>query len=236
MISWCWPLVGLWCKLGFCSCTVLLQKRPVRESTQRQMSCSSSGSLSPSNQAANAPKQTGRREWKYIASEKTTSKCVCVCVWTACVLSSTIRNIWSFFWNRFCAQLMRLKSEVRWLQETWKDVASEFRSLSLISKLFFFPQVAPTISNLTPRQHLPVFGCAGRCVVCDLLARSQQPSDLSLCHPLPDEEPQLRGPARGAGGATALTHALCSLRPGHRSPEWKTHRSRWALNRVRRLE
>ncbi|KAG7230561.1 hypothetical protein INR49_025277 [Caranx melampygus] len=53
-----------------------VQKKPVRESTQRQMSCSSSGSLSPSNQAANAPKQTGRREWKYIASEKTTSKCV----------------------------------------------------------------------------------------------------------------------------------------------------------------
>lgn len=64
----------LWCKHGSCSCTVLLQKRPVRESTQRQMSCSSSGSLSPSNQATNAPK-TARREWKYIASEKTTSKC-----------------------------------------------------------------------------------------------------------------------------------------------------------------
>lgn len=70
------PLVGLWCRLGFCSCTVLLQKKPVRESTQRQMSCSSSGSLSPSNQAANAPKLTTRREWKYIASEKTTSKCL----------------------------------------------------------------------------------------------------------------------------------------------------------------
>lgn len=45
----------------------------MRESTQRQMSCSSSGSLSPCNQATNAPKTT-RREWKYIASEKTTSK------------------------------------------------------------------------------------------------------------------------------------------------------------------
>lgn len=66
--------MGLVVQAGFCSCTVLLQKKPVRESTQRQMSCSSSGSLSPSNQAANAPKQTARREWKYIASEKTTSK------------------------------------------------------------------------------------------------------------------------------------------------------------------
>lgn len=45
----------------------------MRESSQRQMSCSSSGSLSPCNQATNAPKST-RREWKYIASEKTTSK------------------------------------------------------------------------------------------------------------------------------------------------------------------
>lgn len=53
---------------------VLLQKKPVRESTQRQTSCSSSGSLSPSSQAAHAPKAPGGREWKYIASEKTTSK------------------------------------------------------------------------------------------------------------------------------------------------------------------
>lgn len=85
LISWYRPLVGLWCKLGFCSCTVLLQKKPVRESTQRQMSCSSSGSLSPSNQAANVPKQTARREWKYIASEKTASECLP----TACDLSQS---------------------------------------------------------------------------------------------------------------------------------------------------
>lgn len=89
MISWCWLLVGLWCELGFCSCAVLLQKKPVRESTQRQMSCSSSGSLSPSNQAANAPKQTARREWKYIASEKTTNNnylCLAVLDSVLCVI------------------------------------------------------------------------------------------------------------------------------------------------------
>ncbi|CAG11610.1 unnamed protein product, partial [Tetraodon nigroviridis] len=56
-----------------------VQKKPVRESTQRQMSCSSSGSLSPSNQATNAPKST-RREWKYIASEKTTNNTY-LCDW-----------------------------------------------------------------------------------------------------------------------------------------------------------
>ncbi|XP_056271234.1 influenza virus NS1A-binding protein homolog A isoform X1 [Pseudoliparis swirei] len=50
-----------------------VQKKPVRESTQRQTSCSSSGSLSPSSQAAHAPKAPGGREWKYIASEKTTN-------------------------------------------------------------------------------------------------------------------------------------------------------------------
>lgn len=85
-----------------------------------------------------------------------------------------------------------------------------------------------TIPHLPPRQQLLVSGCAGRRAVCDLLARSQQPSDVSLCHSLLDEEPQLRGPARRARRATALTHALCSLRPGHRSLEWKIHRSRLA--------
>ncbi|KAF3835347.1 hypothetical protein F7725_027905 [Dissostichus mawsoni] len=66
-----------------------VQKKPVRESAQRQMSCSSSGSLSPSNQAANAPKQTGRREWKYIASEKTTNHtylCLAVLDGVLCVI------------------------------------------------------------------------------------------------------------------------------------------------------
>ncbi|XP_061884300.1 influenza virus NS1A-binding protein homolog A isoform X2 [Entelurus aequoreus] len=65
------------------------EKKPVRESTQRQMSCSSSGSLSPSNQAANAPKQTTRREWKYIASEKTTNNtylCLAVLDGVLCVI------------------------------------------------------------------------------------------------------------------------------------------------------
>uniref|UniRef100_A0A3Q3W393 BTB domain-containing protein n=1 Tax=Mola mola TaxID=94237 RepID=A0A3Q3W393_MOLML len=66
-----------------------VQKKPVRESTQRQMSCSSSGSLSPSNQAANAPKMTIRREWKYIASEKTTNNtylCLAVLDGVLCVI------------------------------------------------------------------------------------------------------------------------------------------------------
>uniref|UniRef100_A0A3B4WK05 Influenza virus NS1A binding protein a n=1 Tax=Seriola lalandi dorsalis TaxID=1841481 RepID=A0A3B4WK05_SERLL len=72
-----------------------VQKKPVRESTQRQMSCSSSGSLSPSNQAANAPKQTARREWKYIASEKTTNNtylCLAVLDSVLCVIFLHGRN------------------------------------------------------------------------------------------------------------------------------------------------
>uniref|UniRef100_A0A3B4UGK9 Influenza virus NS1A binding protein a n=1 Tax=Seriola dumerili TaxID=41447 RepID=A0A3B4UGK9_SERDU len=71
------------------------EKKPVRESTQRQMSCSSSGSLSPSNQAANAPKQTARREWKYIASEKTTNNtylCLAVLDSVLCVIFLHGRN------------------------------------------------------------------------------------------------------------------------------------------------
>uniref|UniRef100_A0A8D3DW63 Influenza virus NS1A binding protein a n=1 Tax=Scophthalmus maximus TaxID=52904 RepID=A0A8D3DW63_SCOMX len=66
-----------------------VQKKPVRESAQKQMSCSSSGSLSPSNQAANAPKPTTRREWKYIASEKTTNNtylCLAVLDGVLCVI------------------------------------------------------------------------------------------------------------------------------------------------------
>ncbi|XP_030227516.1 influenza virus NS1A-binding protein homolog A [Gadus morhua] len=66
-----------------------VQKKPPRESTQRQMSCSSSGSLSPSSQAPSAPKQSSRREWKYIASEKTTNNthlCLAVLDGTLCVV------------------------------------------------------------------------------------------------------------------------------------------------------
>uniref|UniRef100_A0A667WGH2 Influenza virus NS1A binding protein a n=1 Tax=Myripristis murdjan TaxID=586833 RepID=A0A667WGH2_9TELE len=66
-----------------------VQKKPLRESAQRQLSNSSSGSLSPSNQAANAPKQTARREWKYIASEKTTNNtylCLAVLDSVLCVI------------------------------------------------------------------------------------------------------------------------------------------------------
>ncbi|CAI5635581.1 unnamed protein product [Oreochromis niloticus] len=71
------------------------EKKPVRESDQRQMSCSSSGSLSPSNQAANAPKQTARREWKYIASEKTANNnylCLAVLDGVLCVIFLHGRN------------------------------------------------------------------------------------------------------------------------------------------------
>lgn len=99
----------------------------------------------------------------------------------------------------------------------------------------FPPLTWLTWLDVPSRQHLLMSGCAGRCAVCDLLAWSQQPSDLSLCHPLPDEEPQLRGPAWGAGGAPALTHALCSLWSGHRSPQWKTHCSRLVLPRIKML-
>lgn len=119
MISWCWPLVGLWCKLGFCSCTVLLQKKPVRESTQRQMSCSSSGSLSPSNQAANAPKQTSRREWKYIASEKTTSKCVINCMLFVAAQSPETQRSGGFnlrtFFSRCLITIFNLPSDNTYL-------------------------------------------------------------------------------------------------------------------------
>ncbi|XP_015232155.1 influenza virus NS1A-binding protein homolog A [Cyprinodon tularosa] len=72
-----------------------VQKKPVRESTQRQLSCSSSGSLSPSNQAANVQKQTTRRDWKYIASEKTTNNnylCLAVLDGVLCVIFLHGRN------------------------------------------------------------------------------------------------------------------------------------------------
>lgn len=54
--------------LGVCSCTVPLQKKPLRENVHRQLSTSSSGSLSPGS-----AKHSCKQEWKYIASEKTTS-------------------------------------------------------------------------------------------------------------------------------------------------------------------
>ncbi|XP_067086432.1 influenza virus NS1A-binding protein homolog A [Osmerus mordax] len=54
-----------------------VQKNPPRESraeTQRQLSCSSSDGLSPKT-----PRQPRHREWKYIASEKTTN-CTYLCL------------------------------------------------------------------------------------------------------------------------------------------------------------
>uniref|UniRef100_A0A1A8IZC3 Influenza virus NS1A binding protein n=1 Tax=Nothobranchius kuhntae TaxID=321403 RepID=A0A1A8IZC3_NOTKU len=72
-----------------------VQKKPARESAQRQQSCSSSGSLSPSNQAANVLKPTARREWKYIASEKTTNSnylCLAVLDGVLCVIFLHGRN------------------------------------------------------------------------------------------------------------------------------------------------
>ncbi|KAM6963265.1 influenza virus NS1A-binding protein homolog A isoform 1-T2 [Aplochiton taeniatus] len=64
-----------------------VQKKPPRESAQRQMSTSSSGSLSPAG--SNTPKQPARREWKYIASEKTTNNtylCLAVLDGVLCVI------------------------------------------------------------------------------------------------------------------------------------------------------
>lgn len=58
---------SLW--LGFCSCLLILQKRPPRENDHKQISSSSSGSLSP-----NATVQSPKHEWKIIASEKTSSE------------------------------------------------------------------------------------------------------------------------------------------------------------------
>ena len=50
-------------------CIGVLQKKAPRESVSRQLSTSSSGTLSPGS-----TKQTSKHEWKYIASEKTSSK------------------------------------------------------------------------------------------------------------------------------------------------------------------
>uniref|UniRef100_A0A4W5QL14 Influenza virus NS1A binding protein a n=1 Tax=Hucho hucho TaxID=62062 RepID=A0A4W5QL14_9TELE len=80
---------SLW--LGFCTVAalvVLLQKKPPRENsnTQRQLSSSSPGSTSPSGSTSNTP---CRREWKYIASEKTTNNtylCLAVLDGVLCVI------------------------------------------------------------------------------------------------------------------------------------------------------
>uniref|UniRef100_A0A8C7JWD2 Influenza virus NS1A binding protein a n=1 Tax=Oncorhynchus kisutch TaxID=8019 RepID=A0A8C7JWD2_ONCKI len=80
---------SLW--LGFCTVAalvVLLQKKPLRENsnTQRQLSSSSSGSTSPPGSSSNTP---CRREWKYIASEKTTNNtylCLAVLDGVLCVI------------------------------------------------------------------------------------------------------------------------------------------------------
>uniref|UniRef100_A0A673ZN61 Influenza virus NS1A binding protein a n=1 Tax=Salmo trutta TaxID=8032 RepID=A0A673ZN61_SALTR len=63
-------------------------KKPPRENsnTQRQLSSSSSGSTSPSGSSSNTP---CRREWKYIASEKTTNNtylCLAVLDGVLCVI------------------------------------------------------------------------------------------------------------------------------------------------------
>ncbi|XP_041705208.1 influenza virus NS1A-binding protein homolog A-like [Coregonus clupeaformis] len=73
-----------------------VQKKPPRENsnTQRQPSSSSSGSTSPSGLASNTPKPC-RREWKYIASEKTTNNtylCLAVLDGVLCVIFLHGRN------------------------------------------------------------------------------------------------------------------------------------------------
>ncbi|XP_036377081.1 influenza virus NS1A-binding protein homolog A [Megalops cyprinoides] len=67
-----------------------VQKKPLRENTHRQLSSSSSGSLSPSS----GP-QHGKLEWKYIASEKTTNNtylCLAVLNGVLCVIFLHGRN------------------------------------------------------------------------------------------------------------------------------------------------
>uniref|UniRef100_A0A8C8GVC7 BTB domain-containing protein n=1 Tax=Oncorhynchus tshawytscha TaxID=74940 RepID=A0A8C8GVC7_ONCTS len=64
------------------------EKKPLRENsnTQRQLSSSSSGSTSPPGSSSNTP---CRREWKYIASEKTTNNtylCLAVLDGVLCVI------------------------------------------------------------------------------------------------------------------------------------------------------
>uniref|UniRef100_A0A8C8LX98 BTB domain-containing protein n=1 Tax=Oncorhynchus tshawytscha TaxID=74940 RepID=A0A8C8LX98_ONCTS len=74
----------------------LVQKKPPRENsnTKRQPSSSTSGSSSPSGLASNTPKPC-RREWKYIASEKTTNNtylCLAVLDGVLCVIFLHGRN------------------------------------------------------------------------------------------------------------------------------------------------
>lgn len=61
---------GVW--LGFCSCLLILQKKPPRENGHKQISSSSTGCLSSPNATVPSPKH----EWKIVASEKTSSKCI----------------------------------------------------------------------------------------------------------------------------------------------------------------
>uniref|UniRef100_A0A4W5KVU0 Influenza virus NS1A binding protein a n=1 Tax=Hucho hucho TaxID=62062 RepID=A0A4W5KVU0_9TELE len=73
-----------------------VQKKPPRENsnTQRQLSSSTSGSTSPSGLASNTHKPC-RREWKYIASEKTTNNtylCLAVLDGVLCVIFLHGRN------------------------------------------------------------------------------------------------------------------------------------------------
>uniref|UniRef100_A0A673K7G0 Influenza virus NS1A-binding protein homolog A-like n=1 Tax=Sinocyclocheilus rhinocerous TaxID=307959 RepID=A0A673K7G0_9TELE len=65
-------------------CAVPLQKKPPRENVHRQLSTSSSGSLSPGS-----AKHSCKPEWKYIASEKTTNNtylCLAVLNGMLCVI------------------------------------------------------------------------------------------------------------------------------------------------------
>lgn len=59
-------------RLGFCSCLLILQKKPPRENGHKQISSSSIGCLSSPNATIQSPKH----EWKIVASEKTSSKCI----------------------------------------------------------------------------------------------------------------------------------------------------------------
>ncbi len=77
------------------------------------------------------------------------------------------------------------------------------------------------------RQYVSVSGRVERHAVRDLSAWAQQSPGLALSYTLSDQEPEFWGPATGRGTRQAAgTHALRSLRPGHCSSEWPTHRRR----------
>ena len=200
-----WPLVGPWCKLGFCSCAVLLQKKPVRESTQRTDELQLLGKPVALQPSSKCPRNSPAGESGSTSPLRRPK--VSVCNETTCDLITVQSEI--FFLLRY---ILCIQSPI------WKPS----------------PPPPSSGSNNLPistldNTYLCLAVLDGVLCVIFLHGRSS-PQTSPSSTPLPDEEPQLRGPARGAGRAAALPHALRSLWPGHRSPERKAHRSRLALN------